>query len=79
MSIYTCRECNDAAYQKLANELEQFFPLTDKEVEYLVKNIQHEYLAKETYYFASDLFKRMELFLQSRQTNELARRNDKRI
>ena len=46
--------------------------LTAEEVDYIVKNIQHEYLNKETYYFARDLFNRMEKFLAEK--NELARR-----
>lgn len=49
--------------------------LTREEVEYLVNNIQHEYLSKETYHFATSLFSRMEKFLA--ETNELARRDNK--
>lgn len=50
------------------------FPLTVEEVDYLVKNIQHEYLNKDTYYFASELFGRMETFLKNNR-DELARRD----
>lgn len=49
--------------------------LTEEEVEYLVQNIQHEYLSKETYHFATELFNRMEKFLA--QKDELARRSNK--
>lgn len=38
--------------------------LSKEEVKYLVKNIQHEYLSKDTYHFAVDLFNRMEKFLE---------------
>lgn len=40
------------------------FTITKEEVEYLVNNIQHEYLNKDTYYFARDLFNRMEQFIK---------------
>lgn len=40
------------------------FHLTKEEVKYLVDNIQNEYLNKETYHFASELFNRMEKFLK---------------
>jgi len=54
-------------------EDEPTFPLTLEEVRYLVANIQHEYLNKDTYYFASALFGRMERFVA--QQDELAKRN----
>jgi hypothetical protein len=48
------------------------FNLSVEEAKYLVKNIQNEYLNKETYYFARDLFNRMEKFLA--EADELVRR-----
>jgi hypothetical protein len=47
------------------------FGLTVEEVAYIVKNIQHEYLNKDTYYFASDLFGRMEKFLVEQGRNDV--------
>lgn len=47
-----------------------YFVLNEEETKYLVDNIQHEYLNKDTYYFASDLFGRMQRFLDG-----LANRN----
>jgi hypothetical protein len=76
MSIYTCNECNDAAFQALSRQMDKQFHMTLEEVAYLVANIQHEYLNKETYYFASDLFGRMERFLKDHQ-HELAGRDSK--
>jgi hypothetical protein len=72
MSIYVCNECNDAAFQHWRRQNEDKFPLNKDEVKYLVDNIQHEYLSKDTYYFASDLFGRMQRFL-----DELVRRDSK--
>ncbi len=62
-----CAYCGHGFFNK--------FELTEEEVRYLVDNIQHEYLNKDTYYFSSNLFGRMEEFL-ARQ-NELAKRNSK--
>lgn len=47
-------------------QLSKKFELTKEEVKYLVQNIQHEYLSKETYHFAVDLFNRMEEFLKEK-------------
>lgn len=49
------------------------FELTQEEVAYLVQSIQHEYLNKDTYYFSSGLFGRMEVYLKQKK-DELARR-----
>jgi hypothetical protein len=35
-----------------------------EEAKYLVESIQHEYLNKETYYFASSLFERLAQFVR---------------
>lgn len=56
-----CKLCNPIAQQI---ETINNFQLTKEEVQYLVNNIQHEYLGKETYYFATNLFNRMEKFLK---------------
>jgi hypothetical protein len=64
MSIYTCNECNDAAFQHLNKQMEKKFHLTPEEVEYFVKNLQHEYLGKDSYYMAVDILRRMESFLK---------------
>jgi len=58
------------------NPLPEGFALNVEEVAYIVANIQHEYLAKETYYFASELFGRMERF-SAKHRDELARRDSK--
>lgn len=42
------------------------FHLNKQEVKYLVDNIQHEYLNKDTYEFAINLFRRMEKFLEEK-------------
>lgn len=56
------------------NELTRGFELNAQEVQYLVDSIQHEYLSKDTYYFASGLFGRMAEFLK-KNNDELARRD----
>lgn len=54
---------------------EPTFSINLEEARYLVQSIQHEYLNKETYYFASALFNRMEKFVA--ENDELARRTGK--
>ncbi len=43
------------------------FVLSTEEVRYLHDSIQHEYLNKDTYYFASRLFSRMQEFLEEKK------------
>jgi hypothetical protein len=49
---------------------ETFCHLSYEEAKYLVDSIQHEYLNKETYYFASSLFEKLSRFVKE---HELAR------
>ena len=47
--------------------IEDNFELTREEVEYFYNNIKHEYLSKDTYWFATNLLERMRKFLNGEQ------------
>lgn len=50
------------------------FMMTKQEVEYFLKNIEHEYISRENYYETSNLIKRMRDFVE--QVDELAKRDN---